>query len=378
MWPAATLSICILLSAILLLLTVATAYQSRLAKGFIATTIALVAALPVYVLWQLLHPLPVPHSQLPSPNGYDDIVAAGRIVTGGSPILNSFVEPTSTAQLAAEVKNFSAVYDRLQLALSRPCQVPIWPSDGQLPITSLTFADVQAVRAAARASDRSAQLAQQEGRFHDAAMSSIDTMRLGQATANGGLVVHYLVGIAIEGIGQYTLFPPSPTSTPNPVARRYSRSKNSNGDAHRSTSLSSAIELTNNTHKAGTAASNSCSTTSRSSRRNEHWAIGQATARTITFTRLLIVELALRQYKLENGGYPDRLAASWFQNIWRPSQLTPTPPTKAHCRYKSTTDGYLLYSVGFDCDDDGRPAVNAGERLVGRRRYATRFVRSRI
>ena len=40
-WPAATLSICILLSAILLLLTVATAYQSRLAKGFIATTIAL-------------------------------------------------------------------------------------------------------------------------------------------------------------------------------------------------------------------------------------------------------------------------------------------------------------------------------------------------
>ena len=38
------------------------------------------------------------------------------------------------------------------------------------------------------------------------------------------------------------------------------------------------------------------------SRRNEHWAIGQATARTMTFTRLLIVELALRQYKLENGG----------------------------------------------------------------------------
>ena len=27
----------------------------------------------------------------------------------------------------------------------------------------------------------------------------------------------------------------------------------------------------------------------------------------MTFTRLLIAELALRQYKLENGGYPDRL-----------------------------------------------------------------------
>ena len=170
-------------------------------------TIALVAAFPAYVLWQLLHPLPVPQTKLPNPNGYDDIVAAGRIVMGGSPILNSFVEPTSTAQLAAEVKNFSAVYDRIQLALSRPCQVPIWPSDGQPPITALTFADVQAVRAAARASDRYAQLAQQEGRFHDAAMSSIDTMRLGQATTNGGLVVHYLVGIAMEGIGQYTLFP---------------------------------------------------------------------------------------------------------------------------------------------------------------------------
>jgi hypothetical protein len=262
-WPAATLSICILLSAILLLLTVATAYQSRLAKGFIATIIALVAAFPIYVLWQLLHPLPVPQSQLPRPNGYDDIVAAGRIVMGGSPILNSFVEPTSTAQLAAEVKNFSAVYDRLQLALSRPCQAPIWPNDGQPPITALTFADVQAVRAAARASDRYAQLAQQEGRFHDAAMSSIDTMRLGQATTTAAWWCTTSSASRLKALASTRSTQPSPTSTPNPVARPSKRSKNSDCGAHWWKKLSSAIELTNSTRKAGTAASNSCSTTSR-------------------------------------------------------------------------------------------------------------------
>jgi hypothetical protein len=77
----------------------------------------------------------------------------------------------------------------------------------------------------------------------------------------------------------------------------------------------------------------------------------------MTFTRLLVVELALRQYKLENGSYPDRLAALV------PKYLATVPidaysTNQSALCYKSTTDGYLLYSLGFDRDDDGgRPST---------------------
>ena len=53
----------------------------------------------------------------------------------------------------------------------------------------------------ARAFYAEGKLAEMDGRTEDAAESYLDTIRLGDASARGGVVVHWLVGRTIEGMG---------------------------------------------------------------------------------------------------------------------------------------------------------------------------------
>jgi hypothetical protein len=154
-----------------------------------------------------MHPLPIPIVQLPSPNGYDDFVTAGNTFNAKSPILNTTVEPKSTTELATELQKFASEFARVRLGLSRPCGAPVWPTDQKTPLSPTALPDIQSIRSVARAMGREAELGQQQGRFRDAAASAIDIMRVGDASARGGIVLHYLVGIAVEGIGQYNLYP---------------------------------------------------------------------------------------------------------------------------------------------------------------------------
>lgn len=74
----------------------------------------------------------------------------------------------------------------------------------------------------------------------------------------------------------------------------------------------------------------------------------------------LLLRLALRAYKLENGKYPaklDDLVPGYIKKI-------PTDPfaVKGEYKYKSTGGSYLLYSIGPDCKDDGGKSVPKGLR----------------
>jgi hypothetical protein len=172
-----------------------------------ASLVMLLAAFPLFIFWKLLHPSHVPPGLLPQPNGYDDIVAAGSVVRNNSPILDTQLEPTSTAQLASEVAKFSNVFAQIRLGLSRQFQTPVWPTDSRTPLLMTTLMDVTSLRSAARALMREAELAQQQGRFADATSISIENMRLGQAVTRGGVLNTYFIGLALEGIGRETLYP---------------------------------------------------------------------------------------------------------------------------------------------------------------------------
>jgi len=92
-----------------------------------AVLLAATSIPPATTCWELLYPHPIPAVELPDPNGYEDLVAAGKMFD--SPILNTAVEPQSTVELAVEVAKYSKAYDRARLGLSREIAVALWEED---------------------------------------------------------------------------------------------------------------------------------------------------------------------------------------------------------------------------------------------------------
>lgn len=355
LWPLTLAAIAFLLAVILWLWSM-TRVNQRFARCIVGVTIALIAALPLFVLWQLAHPLPVPQVQMPEPNGYDDFVAAGAQFNK-SPILNTTVDPKSTAQLAAEVAKFAPAFAQVSRGLSRPCVAPVWPVGPGPPTTSMSFPDIQAIRGVARALGLEADLARQEHRFHDAAMISVDNMRVGEASARGGVVIHYLVAIAVEGIGQWSLYPAiehldaqACHVTIGALEQIEQNRESLDAILHRDRIFEEnewgwyghllivLDDIADNRH-------------------DLHWATNQATSRATAFRRLLMMELAVRQYVLENGTHPDRLDVLVPKYV-SALPIDPYDVNQHPLRYVRTANACLLYSVGFDGDDDGgRPSL---------------------
>jgi hypothetical protein len=338
-------------------------YRITLAHVGWSAAILLLAAFPLFLLVQLMQRLPVPKQRLPSPNGYDDLVAAGQAILSGSPMLNTAIDPDSMEELAAEVRKFSQTFEQIRLGLSRPIEAPVWPIEENGLILNMNFSQIQPLRAAGRALNREAELAQQQVRFDDAAQISVDNIRLGQATARGGLIIHHLVGLAIEGIGQASLYPS--------IAHL---------DAEAFREILAALDdidqrrepIENVFHRERIYSENAWGWFGHlvvllhdmtGTYREAHWATTQATNRVTAVRQLLKAEIALRKYQLDTGEFPQRL------NDLVPKFMSalPTDPYDENggpLRYAQTADGFLLYSVGYDRDDDsGRPSPRDGGLL---------------
>jgi hypothetical protein len=327
----------------------------RILTGRLATVLVLLAigAFPTIIVWKLLHRLPVPHPALPQPNGYDDIVAAGKITEAGSPILNTAVEPTSTAQLAAEVAKYSHAYKQLRLGMSRPCQVPVWPADGEPINIATSLPDIQAIRGAGRALMREAELARQQNRFADAARISIDIIRVGQASTRGGILMHYLVGVAVEGIGEASLYPAIAGLNAGECRRTIAALQQAERDRepleaiqYRERIVSEnalgwfghfMVLLEDIVGSRGFTVQNARDSLLR---------------RYQTIDHLLMTEAALRAYQLEHGTFPESLNELVPQLL--DQVLTdPYDAKDGPLRYRRQGAGYVLYSVGFDGKDNG-------------------------
>jgi hypothetical protein len=159
-WPIALASMFCLMLVVLSLATAGLSARRLSARAVTAVIVLMVAAFPLWTLFQLLAPVAAPTFNVPNPNGYDDIIAAGFQILdqhSGSPLLNTSVAPTSNAELTAEVEEFKSFYDRIALALSRPCVVPIDFYDLNNALAADPMADVRALRAAARAMNSKAE-----------------------------------------------------------------------------------------------------------------------------------------------------------------------------------------------------------------------------
>ncbi len=138
-------------------------------------------------------PLP-PLAPLPNPNGYDDLVKAGKMVSSNSWNYDS-------ANLEQLRETTAANTEALALAragLSNECRVPV-----QFSWAYITnhVSDLVSLRKLVQAFVTEGKLAGKENRYSDAAKSYLDAIHLGNEAGRGGTVVDEMIGMAVERVG---------------------------------------------------------------------------------------------------------------------------------------------------------------------------------
>ena len=180
--------------AVLLLGTLAAGGKRLLLVG-----LSLIVGMPsVYCYYRLMTPLPIPQIELPSPNGYDDLVAAGKLAD--SRLINFWGE-TPIEQLVAGLPKFANVYERAELGFSRTVRVPVKFESYDVDVDSCG-----ALRSLARAFGARGDVHLASGDIEKTMDDYLTISMLGSQSRNGGVLIHWMVATAIDGVGEHALY----------------------------------------------------------------------------------------------------------------------------------------------------------------------------
>jgi fluoride ion exporter CrcB/FEX len=345
----------VLLASIAFGASAPTTAKRRLAAFAVALLGAAFAAPSLYVLYCLLTPNPKPIVSLPEPNGYDYLVAAGRMAENS--LVNGGIDPQAATeqQLAPAVSQVAAALQRGREGLSKEVQARVSYTYGPNG-----FAELQLVRALARGYYAEGYLARQQGDSERASASFMDAIQVGIASRRGGLWVHGLVGVATTGMGAAGMF-------------------HSQGDLSAAQCQLALVELQKLLDE--------CEPFESLEARDKLWmqhaygwyvhvyhildvASGEYDARNLdsafvreaAILRLLMANLALRAYRAEHGKWPEtwnQVEAAGLGGL----PQDPYEPRGASLRYRREGDSFQLYSVGPNgLDEQGKapPRDNMG------------------
>jgi hypothetical protein len=142
-------------------------------------------------------PLP-PVPTLPNPNGYEDLVKAGQMMSGD---FEDFAD-LNAGDLQKLISTNSEALKLVNLGMSKKCLVPNNYSSNY--IDSLVT-QLPAIKKLAWALSAEGRLAELDKRTNDAVHIYLDTIQIGQQSSHGGVIIVRLVGTAIEIIGMKPL-----------------------------------------------------------------------------------------------------------------------------------------------------------------------------
>jgi hypothetical protein len=293
----------------------------------------------------VFRPAPPPQA-LPTPNGYDDFLAAEKLVVGDT----SSLYHVKDEDLRNVVQQNRAALQAVREGLKKECQMPL---TYDLNFYNSWFPHLAGLKALVYLLAAEGKLAEQEGRTTDAVQSYLDAIRFGQEMSRGGLVVEKLVGMACEELGLRRLRKLVPTLTPA-ESRKISKAleeidqKREPWEAVRTRDIRFELRTAGLIH----GESHIISRASRDimQRHKEHAKTAEARL------RLLMTDLAIRQFQNERGVYPNRLGDLVPQFL----KALPRDPFGTNgFVYRPQTNGFLLYSVGPDGKDDGGTPIAA-------------------
>lgn len=284
---------------------------------------------------------------LPNPNGYDDFLQAGQSIIGSL----DGVSELNHDQLRALVATNANALRLARVGLERTCSVPTEAHLANFANVSRDLATLKSVATLLAAEGR---LAEMENRPADAARSYVDAIRLGNETSRGGMMIHRLVGIACEGIGNtrlVKLLPHLPCEQLRPLAAELQRIDE--------TSVPWREVLQNERRFARAQAGNF----PNPMRLIQAWwqtraSVNQSAERhslAAAHLRLLFVEMALRARRCDDGRGPETLAQLAPQDL---KTLPLDPFSDSSLIYRPTGTNWMLYSLGPNrADDGGKPAA---------------------
>jgi len=289
-----------------------------------------------------------PPSPLPNPNGYDDFLAAEKLVVGDT--LNLY--DVKDDELRDAVEQNRAALQAVRDGLKKECQMPL---TYDLNFYNSWFPHLAGLKALVYLLAAEGKLAEQEGRTTDAVQSYLDAIRFGQEISRGGLVVEKLVGMACQELGLRRLRKLVPTLTPA-----------------ESRKLGKALAEIDQKREPWEAVLRREKAFTRRMGSFLDVTIGQLLLRPMiretdrkfqehaktseARLRLLMTDLAIRQFQSERGVYPNRLAELVPQFL----KALPRDPFGTNgFIYRTQTNGFLLYSVGPDGKDDGGTPIAA-------------------
>ena len=323
--------------------TARTAWVERISRMALIL-LSLLMVLPAFaVCWRVAHPLPIPVTTLPSPNGYDELVEAGRIMGN----VNVPDSKAGRAELEAFVVQYGRAYALAGAAIRKPCQVPVTWNDAYL---THRLSEISGIRQLARAFCAKARLAKLEGRTADAVAAYMDTIRLGQSAEQGGLLVDLLMGNSIRGMGHGGI---------RDLRRELSARQCLELIRTHNELLNREEPLDGYVARDAIWADNAYGVQGRflfllydvaGEIADDHRMLVRGCNRSLAKSRMLICDLAIQAYSLAHGRPPAKLG------ILVPDYLPEVPEdpfSGGTLVYRLTPDGYLLYSVGVDGVDDG-------------------------
>jgi hypothetical protein len=292
---------------------------------------------------------------LPYPNGYNDFLQAGPLVTGkvsDYPTLNP-------DDLRAVVSTNAEALRLLRLGLTRQCLMPL---DGGLTNASGVISQLADMKHLAQLLAAEGRLMEFDNRPAEAAHSYLQDIQFGNELSRGGLLITRLVGIACENIGRQGLVRVVPQLS-GPEARQVI-GKLEKIDATRAPW---AETLENENYYIRQQLRGYRNPLMRFvSLWNTRRMVGKAEVRhkmTLAQERLLTTELALRCCQAEGHPLPLRLDDLVTNYL---SRLPADPFSAQAVVYRPHGTNWLLYSVGPDgVDDGGKPAQRGGWPIKG-------------
>ena len=296
------------------------------------------------LIWWLQRPQFVP-PQLPSPNGYDELLAAAEKThkrTGSYDEMASeeLGEVTSYNQPALELA---------RSALANKCVVAIdWTGD-RAWFDDIHFARLQPLREIARAFAAEGHFQSRQGNGEQALRSGQDNLRVGTAIANGGFVIDWELGHASTLYGLLTVRAALDDLPEDQVSNLLSELQQTHLDFEDPNQVLRR-ELAFFRQAYGPVQWLIMKRTAIAQQQTMRLRMAETTKRYEALLELLKVHAALRSYQLDNESLPATLEEL------TPDYISKVPTDLFSGRafaYRVTEEGYLLYSVGPNGVDDG-------------------------
>ncbi len=290
---------------------------------------------------------------IPNPNGYDDLLEAGReIVQSGTVGSKLDFATADEPTLAAVVQANRDAVARGRAGLAKPFQVPVvYQMDY---VTQVLMRDVGSIRAGVgRALNAEGLLAAAQGRVGDAVGSNLDLVHLGGVMCQKVPMIAYLMGIAVESTGMRNLRDLRGKLSAEECGQVIARLQESDRDHERAHEVAMREKqfMAANMRKMGVFATIAMRTSGMYARDTAQveTTLASAEKRQLATRRVLMTELAVQVYRLERGEDPPDLAAL-VPSILKSVPIDPY--SERSLLYRKSGKMGAVYSVGPDGDDD--------------------------